>query len=232
MRWLVVLVLLSGVTPSRAADAQPPRLLVERPVFDFGEVDQGVTVEHVFKLRNGGGDPLRIEQVKSTCACTVGAVVGRDVPPKGETWITVQLDTRELAGATTKTITVYSNDPDHPTSGLSLRGVVLADLVVDPPLVYLGTVEAGAATQRTVELRPGRPNGTTRATAVRAPSFLRARLLPDPTSVDRQVLEVGLAPDAPVGQVSGDVVLETTGEREHEIVVPVFGTVRPRPGAS
>lgn len=231
MRWLVALLLLSGATSSRAADA-PPRLVVERPVFDFGEVEQGTTVEHVFKLRNAGALPLRVEHVKSTCACTVGAVVGRDVPPDGETWITVQLDTRELAGATTKTITVYTNDPAYPVTGLSLRGVVLADLVVDPPLVYLGRVEAGAATRRTVQIRPGRPNGTTRATAVRAPSFLRARLATDPSDAATQLLEVGLAPDAPVGQVSGEVVLETTDGRRPEIVVPVFGTVRPTPGTS
>lgn len=231
MAWLVGLLLFSSLVPVRAADVQP-RLLVERPVFDFGEVEQGATVEHVFKLRNGGAGLLRIEHVKSTCACTVGAVVGRDVPPDGETWVTVQLDTRELAGPTTKTITVYTNDPAHPASGLSLRGVVLADLVVDPPLVYLGTVDVGDGARRTVEIRPGRPDGATRATAVRAPSFLRARLTTDPADAARQLLELGLAPDAPAGRVSGEVVVETTGGRQREIVVPVFGTVRAPNGAS
>lgn len=231
MPWLVVLLLLGSFAPARAADPQP-RLLVEHPVYDFGQVEQGTSVEHVFKLRNGGDGPLRVEHVKSTCACTVGAVLGRDVPPGGETWVTLQLDTGELAGPTAKTITVYSNDPDHPVSGLSVQGVVLADLVVDPPLVYLGRVEAGQRASHTVEVRPGRPDGTTRATAVRAPSFLRARLTPDPADAARQLLEVGVAPDAPVGPISGEVVLETTGARHREIVVPVFGTVRPTSGAS
>jgi len=232
MPWLVVLAFLSSVVPLRAADASPPRLTVERPVFDFGEVEQGAKVEHVFKLRNAGDEPLRVANVKSTCACTVGAVIGRDVPSGGETWITVQLDTREIVGPTTKTVTVYSNDPAYPVIGLSVRGVVLADLVVDPPLVYLGTVPAGTDARRTVQIRPGRPNGTTRATAVRAPTFLRARLRPDPSDAATQVLELGLAPDAPIGQISGDVVLETTDGHLREIVVPVFGTVRPTNGTS
>lgn len=229
MVWLVALVVLSSVIPARAADAQP-RLLVERPVFEFGDVEQGVPVEHVFKLRNDGPGLLRVEQVKSTCACTVGAVLGRDVPPQGETWVSVQLDTRELAGPTTKTITVYTNDPVHRAIGLSLRGTVLADLVVEPPLVYLGTVEAGTGARRTVQIRAGRPDGAARATDVRAPRFLRARLTRDPGDQAVQVLEVDLAPDAPVGRVSGEVVLETTGARLRRIVVPVFGTVRATDG--
>lgn len=231
MRWPAVLILLCNGFLGRVADAQP-RLLVERPVFDFGEVEQGTSIEHVFRLRNGGDSPLRVEHVKSTCACTVGAVLGRDVPPEGETWVTVQLDTREIAGPTTKTITVYANDPTHPVSGLSVTGTVVADLVIDPPLVYLGSVDVVSMSPRLVQIRSGRPADGIRAARVRAPSFLRVRLTADPADAAAQRLELDLAPDVPAGQVSGEIVLETTGEDRREVVVPVFGTIRPPLGAS
>ena len=222
---LAALVILSLVIPARAADAQP-QLLVERPVFDFGAVEQGAVVEHVFRLRNGGQAPLRVEQVKSTCACTVGAVVGRDVLPGDETWVTVQLDTREIAGPTAKTITVYTNDPRRPASGLSLQGTVLSDLVVEPPLVYLGTLEAGTSRRREVRVRPGRPGGAVRVEGVRAPSFLQVRLTTDPVDSTQQIVELRLKPDAPPGQLSGEVVLETSGTGRREVLLPVFGSIR------
>jgi len=225
MWWLVVLVVFSFVIPARAADAQP-MLLVERPVFDFGSVEQGAIVEHVFRLRNGGTAPLRVEQVKSTCACTVGAVVGRDVAPGDETWVTVQLDTGALSGSTAKTVTIYTNDPRRRASGLSLQGTVLADVVLDPPILYFGTAAAGEERRHEVRVRPGRPGGAVRVARVRAPSFMRARLRADPVDATLQILELTLRPDAPAGQLSGDVVLETSERSGSELFLPVFGSVR------
>jgi hypothetical protein len=225
--WVAVLVCLSGFSLARAGDQQP-RLVVDQPVFDFGAVEQGERVEHVFKVRNGGTAPLRVRHVKSTCACTVGAVVGRELATDDETWVSVQLDTRELAGPTTKTITLYTNDPVHPAAGLSLTGTVLADVVVEPRMIYLGKPVVGDAALRTAQIRPGRPEGTARVTGVRAPQFLEARVV-DGDEVGRQRLEVSLTPDAPPGHLHGDVVLETSGGEGPLITVPVFGIVRARP---
>lgn len=40
-------------------------------VFDFGTIDQGTNVEHVFKFTNTGNAPLVIADAKSSCGCTV-----------------------------------------------------------------------------------------------------------------------------------------------------------------
>lgn len=206
------------------ATASPPRLLIEQPIFDFGTVERGTIVEHIFKVRNGGGGSLRIEHVKGTCACTVGAVTGRDVGPDDETWVTVQLDTRELVGETSKTITVYSNDPANPVAGLSLTGRVVADVAVEPSLVYLGRLHRTEATPRLVRVRPGRDGGDARVVRVRAPSFLRTRLVAAQDGEGQQ-LEISLAPDAPAGRLHADLVLETTSAAQPLVPVPVFGVL-------
>lgn len=50
-----------GTTP---AAANLPRISVSEEEFNFGRVTQGVSVSHVFWIRNVGGDILRITDVK------------------------------------------------------------------------------------------------------------------------------------------------------------------------
>jgi hypothetical protein len=41
-----------------------PIIEIDEPTYDFKEVSQGETVEHVFKVRNKGTAPLEIKGVK------------------------------------------------------------------------------------------------------------------------------------------------------------------------
>src|SRR5215468_4062852 len=122
--WATAL-LLSAVA---AAADDAPRVVANEPVHDFGTVEQGTPVEHVFRLRNAGSAALQVDHVKSTCACTVGVATGEPVEPGGEAWVTVRVDTTRLAGRTTKTVTVYTNDPAASATALTVTGSVLTDL--------------------------------------------------------------------------------------------------------
>ncbi len=47
-------------------EAKTPVIVFESTEFDFGAVDQGEKVEHVFKFRNTGNADLHIEKVRSS----------------------------------------------------------------------------------------------------------------------------------------------------------------------
>ncbi|MEJ5348835.1 MAG: DUF1573 domain-containing protein [Desulfosoma sp.] len=49
-------------TPSEKTDT--PRIIIENPVVDLGEVMENGTVSHDFVVRNTGTAPLSIEQVR------------------------------------------------------------------------------------------------------------------------------------------------------------------------
>jgi hypothetical protein len=203
----------------------PPRLALAAPVFDFGSVERGTRVEHVFALPNSGSGVLRIEQVKSTCGCTVAVVSEREIAPGREGRVSVNLDTARLAGRTTKVVTVYTNDPTTPVVGLTLSGVVTTDLLVTPNPLYLGRVRRGEPTRREVSIAPGAPGAIYSVTHVeRTHPALKATLerLPD---VPGQRLVVELARDMPLGRFSEKLVLHTTSAREPVITLPVFGSV-------
>lgn len=44
----------------------PAKIVAAEPVFNFGEVEQGQEVEHIFKIGNQGGEQLDIKRAKGS----------------------------------------------------------------------------------------------------------------------------------------------------------------------
>jgi hypothetical protein len=201
-----------------------PRLGIEEPIADFGSVEQGTPVTHVFRLKNTGDAALRISNVKSSCGCTAAVVSESDVQPGAEARVLATLDTSRVAGRTTKVLSVYSDDPQVPVAALTLTGEVLADLVLSPSPVYLGRLRRGETLSREVVIRPGRPGGTAVVRSVGGElSGLQTRLESRPEGGQR--LLIGLDPGVPLGRFSRELRLETTSTRQAVIVLPVFGSI-------
>lgn len=215
-----------AVTPAMVtADEPAPRVVVDAAVYDFGAVERGVEVEHVFRIRNRGTTALRIDHVKSTCACTVGVATGEAIAPGDEAWVTVRLDTARLAGRTTKTATVYTNDPAATTLGVTLTGQVLTDLIVHPTPLYLGHLRPGTVVRRELTVEPGRPGGVASVVSVAAASpRLKAWVEPAATGTGQRVV-VEVDASASSGRFSDDVVLKTSSSTEPTMTIKVLGTI-------
>jgi hypothetical protein len=200
-------------------------VVVDQPVHDFGSVERGTPVEHVFRLRNTGTAPMRVDHVKGTCACTVGVATGEPIAPGDEAWVTVRLETDRLAGKTTKIATVYTNDPDTPTIPVTLRGAVLADLLVNPTAVYLGHVRQGAVVRKEIAVTTGRPGGTDSVLGVAsAPPHVKAWVEAGADGIGQRVV-VELTADGPVGRFADDLVLKTSSAGQPTLTVKVLGTI-------
>jgi len=224
-RILVAAVVLGAVIAQ--ADDGVPRAVAEAPVHDFGQVERGVAIDHVFKVKNAGTGWMRIDHVKGTCACTVGTATGEPIPPGGEAWVTMRLETDKLAGRTTKTATVYTNDPAAPTVPVTLTGTVLSDLVVKPVPLYVGHVRPGAVVRREIVVSPGRPNGTAAVTAVETTSPRLKAWIEPAVGADGQRVVVEVRTNEP-GRFSDEIVLKTTSTAEPAMPVKVVGTIDDR----
>ena len=53
----------AGFFPGLASAASGPRMVIEEPRIDFGEVEQWDLLHHTFTLANEGNETLRIERV-------------------------------------------------------------------------------------------------------------------------------------------------------------------------
>ncbi len=92
-------------------------------VFDFGTIDQGTNVEHVFKFTNTGNAPLVIADAKSSCGCTVPSYTKKAIAvgEEGELLVkfngsgknqvskTVNITVNTAAGKETLTIKAFVN---------------------------------------------------------------------------------------------------------------------------
>lgn len=219
-RVLLVALALAGCggAPEPAA---PPHLVVSEATYDFGQVPQGVPVEHAFTLRNDGGAPLTLIDLRTGCDCTATRDGARDLPPGGAASLHLRCETSATPGPQRRTVTVTSNDPEQRAVVLALTGTVALVAAADPARVYLGPVAPGTIAARTVALRAG--DDATRFVAAEggAPEL-------QPRLVDvggGRALRLDVAADAPLGPFQTVVRVRTTNPARPVVELPVAGTI-------
>lgn len=99
------------------------RMTFERDSFDFGEVEEGAVVEHVYQFVNTGKVPLLINGARSTCGCTVPEWPREPIPPGSGGEIKVRFNTAGKQNYQLKPVTVVANTYPS-TTKVVLSGMV------------------------------------------------------------------------------------------------------------
>lgn len=86
-----------------------PVLTFTESEHDFGEIEQGKSVETTFEYKNTGNAPLVITDIKSTCGCTVPQDWSREPLAPGESNSFVVIFNGSGANKVSKSITVTAN---------------------------------------------------------------------------------------------------------------------------
>src|SRR5204863_8523730 len=76
-----------------------------------------------FTIKPAGKPALEIIADKPRCGCVV-ADFDKVIKPGGTGKVTVHYDTTAFVGATAKTVTIESNDPNDPTLQLTIHAVI------------------------------------------------------------------------------------------------------------
>lgn len=97
-----------------------PNLYFKEMTHNFGKVKEGKVEEYTFKFTNNGNALLEIKDIKTSCGCTAAIVSSKKIEPGKEGTIRVELDTKDRSGAFSRTVNVYSNDPDEPQKVLTI----------------------------------------------------------------------------------------------------------------
>jgi hypothetical protein len=90
--------------------------------YDFGELKMNGNGNYSFIFNNTGDIPLYIQDVKTSCGCTVPLWPSKPIKPGRSSEIKINYDTRH-PGRFHKTITVYYNGKDSPIT-LTINGSV------------------------------------------------------------------------------------------------------------
>lgn len=109
-----------------------PKISVQQPDHDFGDIKEGEVVSHTYVITNNGGDLLKIIDVRPSCGCTAATPDKRELKPGESTNISISFNSKGRKGPQIKTINVKSNDPEKPDVTLSLKCNVIEQEKKEP----------------------------------------------------------------------------------------------------
>ena len=95
--------------------------------YDFGTINEGQVVEHVFNFTNNGQAPLVISNITASCGCTSPDWTKAPVQPGEEGFVKVVFNSTAKSGSQAPTVTIQANT--NPTvTRLRMKGSVTPKL--------------------------------------------------------------------------------------------------------
>ena len=123
--FLISIVLLTAVAANCKAQSQDTTLVIkfEKTVHDYGTIEQGSDGSFEFHFTNEGKTPLILNNVRSSCGCTVPSWTREPLQPGAGGSIKVVYNTASI-GAFSKSVTVNSNAKNSDVV-LMIKGIVV-----------------------------------------------------------------------------------------------------------
>ena len=119
--WALALLL---IFPMLGSAVNGPKLVCDKPEYDFGKVSQAAVVTHVFILRNEGDTTFVAGIPQTACSCTQVKLSKRMIGPGETAELTAVFTAARRAGEQRKNIYLPSSDSDDPALILCLQGFV------------------------------------------------------------------------------------------------------------
>ncbi|MDO4550239.1 MAG: DUF1573 domain-containing protein [Planctomycetia bacterium] len=115
-----------------------PAVEVEK-LKDFGLLPEGQTkISHHFLIKNTGTAPLKLQEISSSCRCTVAELEKTELKPGESIFAHMTVNADDIIGPFHQTVTFFTNDPQKPEVQLHMKGTVTVPLWVDTPERNIG----------------------------------------------------------------------------------------------
>lgn len=135
-----------------------PVLETDKSEWKMGKVARNETRTTTFTLKNSGDEPLVISQIRPSCKSCLGKMQGDTTLKPGESRpLDVAYQAVDAYGQRQMSVTIHSNDPEHPLVRLRLSVEVVPQknkpvLTIEPAAIDIGVVSAGQSATTKVEL--------------------------------------------------------------------------------
>jgi hypothetical protein len=94
-------------------------------VWDFGKVKEGTVQEHAFVFKNESQRTVQINQVQTSCGCTVSHAQKNTLSPGDSTQIPVRFDSHGYSGPTEQFVYVHTDNLDNPIVRFIIKAYVV-----------------------------------------------------------------------------------------------------------
>lgn len=149
----VFFLILAGIyiQPAIPGEKTGPRIFFPQKNAFLEKLPSGGQAQHNFQFINKGDETLVIGEIKTSCGCTNAMPSQKEIPPGGNGKIKVTFDSRGFLGNVSQEIKVYTNDPGHPVTALSLKVEVLPTIQVEPKNIDFETIHIQTASPKDLE---------------------------------------------------------------------------------
>lgn len=127
---LLITVAVQAQTTGETKKPNPEMLVLKQVSYDFGKIQQGRPVTHLFEISNAGTEDLRIENVQASCGCTTPEWSTDPVKPGGSSIIKVGYNAAS-EGPFQKTVTIIFNGSQ--TKVIQISGTVFKAAATSAP---------------------------------------------------------------------------------------------------
>jgi len=212
--------------PTPEADQPGPRIQIDQPTHDFGEVWVTPSLNAVFEVRNVGSEVLKITQVKPACGCTLKGQYDKEIPPGGVGKIPLTLKTRGLKKFK-KSVTITCDDPVNPTQKIYLAGEIKYYVSAEPMRVNFLRIGADEKVKQVVKITTHTEKAQLELQGQGKADKFQATLAPGAAANEYQLTVEGLPPFKPRSNTAKFMV-KTGVPQQPMLEIPVSAYVPER----
>lgn len=221
---LAACMIASLVSPCQGATG--PKIVFADPVYDFGTVNAGKEYDHRYYFTNSGDQTLLVTNVHSTCGCAVAGEWSKSVEPGESGSVPIKVNSTKILGAIQKSISVFSNDKEHPITELTIRGKVGNPIEYAPKWAYFNIpVDATVAPPQTVRLTNSALAGLAVYNPTSSSPVFRAEVITNTPGKDYRIVISVVPPFAP-GVTKGEVTVTTSSPDMPKITFDTMANVQ------
>lgn len=229
-----------AAAPAKAEKPGTPTLTIVEPLKDFGTVPRGQKLDADFIIKNTGTADLMLISVQPGCGCTV-ADYDKVIKPGMSGKVRAHVDTTAFTGPISKPVTIQTNDPNTPTSQLTIHAVVKPYVEAYPAgfvryIMIQGDVQTQSIKLFSEEDEPFKIVSIEIPDAIKEYVKVTSKLIEEPTELvqggkqgqAQYKLDITLGgPTSQVGPLSEKIKIVTNSKNQPEYSISVTGVVRP-----
>jgi hypothetical protein len=213
-----------------------PRVQVDEPNFNFGQMERGREKSHEFVIRNVGDAPLKLTVGPTSCKCTLSEVKAGAIAPGESTNVKLEWSAKSDQGPFRQTATIHTNDPRQPDVELQIDGEIVGISGLQPTEFNFDKLAVDESKSAEVYVMAMLQDDLTVNSAELTSEDTRDKFDVKIEPVERDKLPIKTAqagvritltskPGLPVGRFNQYLTLNTNLKEGEKLHVPVLGRV-------
>lgn len=155
----LLLITIPALAQNDSTPAGTPKMIIVKTTYDFGEIFQGEKAAYKFQIKNGGDGLLKLQDIQSTCGCTVANPEKSIIEPGEKVSLEVAFNSSGRSGKQKKRITISTNDPNNSKAYLTIQGTIITELTFSPSRLNYKDVSPGDQSETLITVKnTGRRN--------------------------------------------------------------------------